>query len=107
LPHNSFVSAEVAERVLSGGYTDQRVEIAAGMHAGRHWMGLAQVFIDGPQYGDETVKTQLSLVHFDNHGRGIQLAIRNRIDGGQDELALVLSFWTEPGRARRRHRQSD
>jgi len=53
------------------------------------------------------VKAQLSLVHFDNHGRGIQLGIRNRIDGGEDELALVLSFWTEPGRARRRHRQQD
>ena len=107
LPHNSFINAEVAERVLSGGCTDQRVEITAGMHAGRHWMGLAQVFVDGPQYGDETVKAQLSLVHFDNHGRGIQLGIRNRIDGGEDELALVLSFWTEPGRARRRHRQRD
>lgn len=104
LPHNSFVNAEVAERILSGGCTDQRAEITAGIHAGRHWMGLAQVFVDGPQYGDETVKAQLSLVHFDNRGHGIQVGIRNRIDGGEDELALVVSFWTEPGRARRRHR---
>ncbi|MFZ2030339.1 MAG: hypothetical protein WAU68_08535 [Vitreimonas sp.] len=107
LPHNSFVNAEVAERVLAGGCTDQRAEITAGIHAGHHWMALAQVFVDGPQYGDETVKAQLSLVHFDNHGRGIQLGIRDRIDGGEDELALVLSFWTEPGRARRRRRQQD
>ena len=61
LPHNSFINAEVAERVLSGGCTDQRAEFTAGIHAGRHWMGLAQVFVDGPQYGDETVKAQLSL----------------------------------------------
>ena len=107
LPHNAFVNAEVAERVLSGGCADQRAEFTAGMHAGPHWMGLAQVFVDGPQYGDETVKAQLSLVHFDNHHRGIQLGIRDRIDGGEHELALVLSFWTEPGRARRRQRERD
>ncbi|MBS0384929.1 MAG: hypothetical protein JSS00_06225, partial [Proteobacteria bacterium] len=107
LPHNSFVNAEAVGRILSGGCTDQRMEVTAGMHAGRHWMGLAQVFVDGPQYGDETVKAQLSLVHFDNHHRGVQIGVRNRIDGGDDELALVVAFWTEPGRARRRPRQHD
>ncbi|MBI3438789.1 MAG: hypothetical protein HY054_09115 [Proteobacteria bacterium] len=106
LPHNTFVNAELAERVLSGGCSDQRAEFTGGMHLGRHWMGLAQVFVDGPQYGDETVKAQLSLVHFDNHHRGIQIGIRDRIDGGEDELAVVVGFWTEPRRARdrRRHR---
>lgn len=105
LPHNSFVNAEIAGRVLSGGCSDQRAEITAGAHIGNHWMGLAQVFVDGPQYGDETVKAQLSLVHFDDHHRGIQIGIRDRIDGGDDELALVIGFWTEPGRARNRRRR--
>lgn len=107
LPHNSFVNAEVAERVLSGGCTDQRAEITAGTHLGPHWLGLAQVFVDGPQYGDESVKLELSLVHFDKKGRGVQIGIRDRVDGGEDELALVVSFWTEPGRARRRRRAHD
>jgi hypothetical protein len=102
LPHNTFVNVELAERVLSGGCTDQRVELTAGAHAGPHWMGLAQVFVDGPDYGDETVKAELSLVHFDDHGRGVQVGVRDRIDGGEHEFALVLAFWTEPGKARRR-----
>lgn len=107
LPHDTFVNLEIAERVLSGGCTDQRVELTAGKHAGAHWLGLAQVFVDGPQYGDETVKLQVSLVHFDNSGHGIQLGVRDRIDGGENELALVLAFWTEPGRARKRRRAED
>ncbi len=108
LPHNSFVNAEVAERVLSGGCADQRAELTAGTHFGRRWMGLAQVFVDGPQYGEETVKAQLSLVVFDNrHHRGLQIGIRDRIDGGEDELALMVGFWTEPGRARNRRRNRD
>lgn len=102
LPHNAFVNVELAERVLSGGCTDQRVDLTAGAHAGSHWMALAQVFVDGPNYGDETVKAELSLVHFDNHGGGVQVGVRDRIDGGEHELALVLAFWTEPGKARRR-----
>ncbi|MFT3726550.1 MAG: hypothetical protein QM759_01825 [Terricaulis sp.] len=107
LPRDTFINVEVAERILSGGCTDQRVEITAGAHHGPHWLGLAQVFVDGPEYGDESVKAELSLVHFDNKGHGVQVGVRGRVDGGDDELALVLAFWSEPGRARKRRRSDD
>lgn len=107
LPYHSFMNVEAAERVLSGGCADQRVDVTAGIHSGSHWLGMAQVFVDGPQYGDETVKLQLSLVHFDDHGHGVQFGVRDRVDGGEHEPALVLALWTEPGRARRRRRLAD
>jgi hypothetical protein len=109
LPHNTFVDAEVSERALSGGCTDQRAEVTAGVNAGRRWMGLGQVFVDGPQYGEETVKAQLSLVYFfdDRHRRGLQIGVRDRIDGGEDELALVVGFWTQGGARDRRRRRDD
>ena len=59
------------------------------------------MYVDGPRYGDETVKAQLSLVRFGDNGRGIQLGIRDRIDGGDPEPALVIGFWSEPRRPRR------
>ena len=69
--------------------------------------GLAEVFVDGPKYGDETVEAELSSVHFDDRGHGVQVGIRNRVDRGVDEFALVLSFWTQPGSARRHQRLRD
>lgn len=99
---NAFVNVEAAERELSGGCTDQRVDVTVGVHAGQHWLGLAQVFLDGAHYGDETVKAQLSSVHFGANGRGVQLGVLTRIDGGDSEPALVLAFWSEPGRRGRR-----
>lgn len=96
-----FVNVEAAERGLSGGCTDQRVDLTIGVRAGPHWLGLAQVFVDGARYGDETVKAQLSLVHFGSAGRGVQVGVRARVDEGDAEPALVLAFWSEPGRRRR------
>ena len=102
LPHRTFVNLEAASRTLTGGCTDQRMDLTLGAHAGHHWLALAQVYADGPRYSDETIKAQLSLVRLGDNGRGIQIGFRDRIDGGAPEPALVIGFWSEPGRAQRR-----
>lgn len=92
-----FLNIEAATRALSGGCGGERVDVTIGVRFARNWLALAQVFMDAPHEGEETVKAQLSLVRFAENGRGIQLGLRTRLDGGAEEPALVLGFWGPAG----------
>jgi hypothetical protein len=91
--NGAFLNVEAATRALSGGCGGERVDVTGGVRFARQWLGLGQVFLDAPQDGEESVKLQLSLVRFGENGRGIQLGVRARLDGGTEEPALVLGFW--------------
>ncbi len=91
--NGAFLNLEAATRALSGGCAGERLEITGGARFARNWLALGQVFMDSPNEGDETVRAQLSLVRFAENGRGIQLGLRTRLDGGAQESALVLGFW--------------
>lgn len=94
----SFLNIEAAQRALGGGCTGQKLEVTGGYHAGPHWLGLAQLFIDSPDQGDQSVKAQLTMVRLGGDGRrGIQFGVRARLDGDELEPALVLGFWGRPG----------
>lgn len=94
---NAFLNVEVATRALEGGCGGERIDVTGGARFARNWMALGQVFLDAPHEGEETVKAQVSLVRFGENGRGIQLGVRARIDGGAEEPALVLGFWGPAG----------
>lgn len=91
----AFINAEAAGSVLEGGCSGERFDLTLGQHWGESWMGMAQAFVDGRagENYEENVKLQLSLVHFDRRGGGLQLGVRARVDGGDLEPALVLGFW--------------
>jgi len=91
--NGAFLNVEAAARILDGGCGGERVDITGGARFSQNWLALGQIFIDAPQGGEEAVKAQLSLVRFGENGRGIQLGLRARIDGGAEEPALVLAFW--------------
>lgn len=91
--NGAFLNLEAAARVLEGGCAGERADVTGGIRFARNWLALGQVFLDAPQQGEETVKAQLSLVRFNARGRGVQLGVRVRIDGGAEESALVLGFW--------------
>lgn len=92
-----FMNLEAAGRALEGGCEGARLDLTLGYRSGERWMGMAQVFLDAPGYGEDTLKAQLTLVRFGDEGRGVQLGLRGRIDGGGGEPALVLGFWGRPG----------
>jgi hypothetical protein len=91
--NGAFLNVEAAGRALSGGCGGERMDVTAGLRFSSNWLALGQVFVDAPDEGEETVKAQLSLVRFSERGRGIQLGLRARVDGGAEEAALVLGFW--------------
>ena len=91
--NGAFLNLEAAARVLDGGCGGERLDLTGGARLARNWLALGQVFLDAPEDGEETVKAQVSLVWFGRDGRGVQLGVRGRIDGGADEPALVLGFW--------------
>jgi hypothetical protein len=91
--NGAFLNLEAATRALSGGCAGERLDLTGGTRFGDHWLALGQVFLDAPQDGEDTVKAQVSLVRFGENGRGIQLGLRARVDGGAPEPALVLGFW--------------
>ncbi len=93
----SFVNVEAATRALEGGCEGQRLDLTAGYRPGENWLAMGQIFLDAPQDGEETVKAQLTLVRFGRSGRGIQIGLRGRIDGGSAEPALVIGLWGRPG----------
>lgn len=89
-----FINVELAGQALEGGCGGEKLDVTFGYHPTPHWMGLAQIFADSPQDGDESVKTQLTLVHFgDKPGHGVQIGVRARLDGGDAEPAVVMAFW--------------
>lgn len=98
LGHHGFLNAEAATRALAGGCAGQRLDLTIGYRPAEHWLGMAQVFVDAPVDGRESVKGQLTLVRFGESGRGIQLGVRARLDGEDPEPALVLGFWGRPRR---------
>lgn len=94
----AFFNAEAAARVLSGGCGGARLDLTAGYRPNRRWLGMAQLFYDAPSEREETLKAQLTLVHFRESGRGVQVGLRTRIDSGFTEPALVIAFWGRAGR---------
>lgn len=97
LGERSFLNLEAAARALEGGCQGARLELTAGYRPSERWLGMAQLFYDGPLDGDESVKAQLTLVRFSRSGRAVQVGLRARIDGETPEPALVVSFWGRPG----------
>lgn len=90
----AFVNLEAASRVLDGADCGgERLDITGGTRVAQNWLALGQVFYDAPRQGEDSVKAQISLVRFGENGRGIQLGLRARVDGGVEEPALVLGFW--------------
>jgi len=93
--NGAFLNVEAASRATVGrGCGAERVDVTAGSHFAGNWLALGQVFLDAPHQGEETLKAQLSLVRLFDGGGGIQLGLRARVDGGPEEAAIVLGFWT-------------
>lgn len=89
----AFLNVEAAARVLDGGCGGERIDVTGGRRFAENWLALGQVFFDAPHQGEDSVKAQLSLVRFGENGRGIQVGLRARIDGGAEEPAIVVGFW--------------
>ena len=92
----AFVNVEAAARALSGGCEGGRIDLTAGYRPSENWLAMGQVFLDSPVEGDDTLKAQLTVVRFGRSGRGIQVGVRARIDGGEAEPALVIGLWGRP-----------
>lgn len=88
-----FLNLEAAGRFLDGGCSRLRLDVTAGIRPRPNWLALGQVFYDAPEHGAATVRAQAGLARFNAAGRGIQAALRIRLDGGDAEPALVLSYW--------------
>lgn len=93
----AFFNVEAAARALSGGCEGGRIDLTAGYRPSENWLAMGQVFLDSPVEGDDTLKAQLTVVSFGRSGRGIQIGVRARIDGGDPEPALVIGLWGRPG----------
>lgn len=91
-----FVNIEAAARVLDEGCPAGRFSIAAGYKPHDAWLAMGEVFYETPREGSESLKLQISLVRFGEDGRGLQVGLRTRLDGGQ-ETSLVLGLWGRPG----------
>ena len=75
----------------------RRAYSSRALPARQNWLAMGQVFLDAPREGDDTVRAQLTVVYFRRNGRGVQLGLRSRIDGGADEAAIVLGWWGRQG----------
>ncbi len=93
----AFLNLELAGRGFDGGCQSVRGEFAAGYRPSPDWLAMGQVFVDATPEFDQAVKAQLTLVRFRESGRGIQVGVRARIDGGAEEAALVFGLWGRPG----------
>ncbi len=94
---HAFVNLEAAGRLLKGGCGAQKLDLTLGYRRDEEWLLMGQVFSDNSGWGESSVKAQLTLVHFGDSGRGLQLGLRARLDGEDAEPALVLGFWGRPG----------
>lgn len=92
----AFFNAEIAARVLNGGCEGGRLDLTVGYRPGENWLAMGQVFLDSPVEGDDALKAQITVVRFGRSGRGIQVGLRARIDGGEPEPALVVGLWGRP-----------
>lgn len=95
--NGGFLNVEAATRALDSGCQGERVEVSAGFRPAENWLVMGQVFFDAPREAEETIKAQITFVRFGESGRGLQLGVRARIDGGELEPALVLGLWGRPG----------
>lgn len=91
-----FVNVEAATRAVEGGCESDRLDLTVGYRPAENWLGMAQLFVDAPREGDEILRGQLTLVRFGESGRGIQVGVRARLDGGSEEAALVIGLWGRP-----------
>ncbi|PZO52045.1 MAG: hypothetical protein DCF16_10170 [Alphaproteobacteria bacterium] len=92
-----FLNIEGAVRGLEGGCNSERIDVSAGFRPRSNWLVMGQVFFDSPQEGDQVTRAQLTLVRFGESGRGLQIGLRSRVDGGPQEAALVVGLWGRPG----------
>ncbi len=92
-----FVNIEAAGRVLESGCEARRVDLTAGYRPTDNWLLMGQVFFDAPREAEESVKAQITFVRFGENGRGLQIGVRARVDGGEPEPALVIGLWGRPG----------
>ncbi len=88
-----FVNAEVALRTLGTDCLSNRLDLTAGFRPAERWLALGQVFYDAPHEGEDIARAQVTLVRFFRSGEGVQVGVRGRIDGGGEEIALVLGLW--------------
>jgi hypothetical protein len=91
-----FVNLEAATRVLGEGCGERRLDLTLGYRPADDWLGLGQVLIEAPEERESALRLQLSLVRFVEDGRGLQVGLRGRIDGGPAEPALVIGLWDKP-----------
>jgi len=92
-----FVNVEAAHRAFGGGCDSDRIDLTLGYSPSDRWLTMAQVFVEAPREGDETVQAQLTVVYFRRNGAGVQVGVRTRVDGGAEEAALVLGWWGRQG----------
>jgi len=92
-----FVNVEAATRALEGGCESERLDLTVGYRPGENWLAMGQLLLEAPREGDEILRAQVTLVNFRPSGRGIQVGLRTRVDGGAQETALVVGLWGRPG----------
>jgi hypothetical protein len=95
--HGGFLNLEVATRALDGGCEGERLDLSAGFRPQENWLTMGQVFLDAPRGDEAILRAQLTLVRFGDNGRGMQVGLRTRIDGGPQEAALVVGLWRSLG----------
>ncbi len=87
-----FANIDAAARLAEGGCAGERLDITAGYRPDRHWLGMAQVFVDEVRFGEAGVKAQLSVARFGDDGAGLQVGVRAGLDGDA-EPALMIGLW--------------
>jgi len=92
-----FANVEAASRALEGGCESERLDLTVGYRPGENWLAMGQLFVDAPREGDEVIRAQVAVVNFRPSGRGIQVGLRTRVDGGAQEAALVVGVWGRSG----------
>lgn len=96
LGRGGFVNVEIAARVLDEGCPAGRANLSLGYRPQPNWLAMGEIFYETPREGSESLNVQVSLVRFGEDGRGMQVGLRTRLDGG-GETALVLGMWGRPG----------
>jgi len=90
----AFANVEASSRAYEGGCQGERLDLTLGYRPRENLLTLAQLFVDAPDDGEESIRAQLTLVYFRRNGRGIQVGLRTRVDDGPAEAALVIGLWS-------------